>query len=142
MSEETIQLEAGEDIQPGQMIYVSLVDGKAYVCVSQDDYEHAAFTIGRHVSKGDVMNLTPHHIDPPGIYIIEHKDGSPLNDKAWAVIYDMLHGGNASCDLTYQEAQQMLIALKESGCKGLTIVTNAVGKRAQEQGFVRSPDQN
>lgn len=138
MSEGTIQLEAGEDIQPGQMIYVSLVDGKAYVCVSKDDYEHAAFTIGRHVSKGDVMNLTPSYVDPPGIYIIKHSGGSPLTEKEWAVIHD----GGASCDLTYQEAQQMLLALKESGCKGLNVVTNAVGKRAHERGFLREPEHN
>jgi len=61
---------------------------------------------------------------------------SELNEKWWAVLSD----AGAHCDLTHQEAQQLVMALQAQGHAGLTIVSNEVGKRALERGYIREPE--
>jgi hypothetical protein len=114
---------AGEDLKAGQIVYISEADGLIYADPNDRD-GRVLFTIDQDVKKGEVITM-PLQL-------------GALDRKEWAVIHDT----GASCDLTYQEAQQMCTALRARDINSATIVTNRVGKLANDKGYLRTSEQN
>jgi len=54
VSDEAVIFEAGEDLQPGQTIYISLVDGRGYACASPGDFEYALCKIHQSLTQRTV----------------------------------------------------------------------------------------
>lgn len=121
---------ASDDIKAGQLVHVRMSN---LVFLHTDDCasDCETFVLDQDVKKGDHIT---YFLSPQPLRLVP----SLLNQKEWAVLTD----DSQHLDLTYQEAKQLEMALVAQKAKGVVVVTNAAGKRARENGFLRTADQN
>lgn len=127
-----IEFIAGDDLKAGERVNIES-DGLVYLCKAEETTD--SWLITENVKKGDSFTYNIYPV--PEREVITMQLGA-LDQKQWAVLYD----DGATCDLTHQEARQMCKALVARDINSATIVANEVGKRAQKQGYLRTPDQN
>lgn len=121
---------ASENIKAGQLVHVRM---RNLIFLHPDDCLSGCetFVLDRDVKMGELITYFLSQ-EPPRLV------PSLLNQKEWAVLTD----DGQHLDLTYQEARQLEMALTEQKVKGVVVVTNAAGKRAQERGHVRTEADN